>query len=210
MSMQTRNATVCIRLKYINNRKEIMAFIATGPTKDDYWLVNGSKEFSILPANTITGWDIDLPIRLHVGNVAYGQIHMQKHVYQIKDRLKRSIPELVYYKLGQGATIYNTEKSMKIKLKFGLAPDALIVMERRYMWLDDGNKDEYLSMTTIYPAGRPLDGEPIGRYDGSINQRLMLAKAKAAAEAAVAAVAEDQAASTAAGATSQPAAPAKV
>jgi hypothetical protein len=210
MSVQTPNATVCIGLKYVNNRKETMAFIATGPTEDDYWLVNGSKEFSILPANTITGWDIDLPIRLHVGNVAYGQIHMQKHVYQIKDRLKRSIPELVHYKLGQGATIYNTEKSTKIKLKFGLVPGALIVMERRYMWLDDGKKDEYLSMTTIYPPWRPLDGEPIGRYDGSMNQRLMLAKAKAAAEAAVAVVAEEQATSAAAGATPQPPAPAKV
>jgi hypothetical protein len=45
---------------------------SSGVTKDDYWLVDGSRDFSLLPANTITGWDIDLPIRLHVGNVAYG------------------------------------------------------------------------------------------------------------------------------------------
>lgn len=155
------------------------SFIASGTTKDDYWLVDGHKDFSILPANTITGWDIDLPIRLHVGNVAFGQIHMQKHVYELKDRMKRSIPELVYYKLGQGADIYNTENSRKIKLKFGLTPNALICMERRFLELGGGKIDEYLSMVTIYPPRGQLDGHSIGRYDSSF-QRLATAKAKAA------------------------------
>jgi hypothetical protein len=163
-------------------------FIAGGLSKDDYWFVNGSKDFSILPANTITGWDIDLPIRLHVGTVFFGQIHMQKHVYDLKDRMRRAIPELVYYKLSQGAAIYTTETDLKIKLKFGLTPNALICMERRYWNLGGGKRDEYLSMVTIYPPRGQLDGEPLGRYEGSY-QRLALAKANAAAAAAAATVA---------------------
>ncbi len=159
------------------------SFIPTGATKDDYWLVNGSRDFSLLPANTITGWNIDLPIRLHVGNVAFGQIHMQKHLREFKDRLNRTIPELIYYKLGQGGTIYNTEKDIKFKIKFGLAPDALVLMERRYVKLGAGERDEYLSLVSFFPSRSRLDGTPVGRYDSN-NQRLCIAKAKAHADAA--------------------------
>lgn len=161
------------------------SFIVTGSSKNDYWLVDGNRDFSFLPANTITGWTIDLPIRLHLGNIAYGQIHMQKHLYQFKDRRKRSVPELIYYKLGQGAEIYNTETDVKLKFKFGLYPNALVFMEKRYLYLTGGKREDYLSLVSFYPPNsNRSEGKPIGRY-GSHNQRLTLAKVKAAEEAMV-------------------------
>ena len=180
-------------------------FIPTGTTVDDYWLVDGSKDFSFLPANTLTGWTIDLPIRLHVGNISFGQIHMQKHLYQFNDRQKRNVPELIHYKLGQGADIYGAETKVKIKFKCGLAPNALITLERRYTKLGDGAIDEYLSLVTFYPPRIPPDGMKIGRYDSSF-QRQAVANAKAAAQAAAAAAA---AAQQTAGSPPQPVAPVK-
>jgi len=166
------------------------SFIATGTTADDYWLVNGSKDFSILPAGTLPSWTIDLPIRLHVGvQESYGQLHMEKHLNQFHDRLKRSIPELIYVKLGQGASIFDTDKPVKKKFQFGTIFQAFLFVERRYKDLDDGTRDEYLSMVSFYPPKRYQmqdTKDAIARYDSG-NVRIAVAKTQAIAAAATAA-----------------------
>jgi hypothetical protein len=117
---------------------------------------------------------------------------MQKHLASFKDRQKRTIPELIHYKLGQCGNIYNTEKELKHKIKFGLAPDAVVLMERRYVNLPKGKRDEYLSLVTFFPSSGRLDGVPIARYD-SHNQRLCIAAAITKAAAVISSAAEAEA-----------------
>jgi hypothetical protein len=168
------------------------SFIATGEAEDDYWLVDGCRDFSILPANTITGWTMDLPIRLHVGVAeSYGRLHMEKHLDQFRDRWKRSIPELIYYKLGHGASIFNTDKPIKKKLQFGTTPKAFLFLEKRFKKLDGDARDEYLSLVSFYPPKQYQIENPnnaIAHYDSG-NLRLCQAMTKAAAEAAASAAA---------------------
>jgi hypothetical protein len=170
-------------------------FFATGSDVDDYWLVDGSKDFSILPANTITGWTIDLPIRMHVGRYeSHGHIHMERHRDQFRDRMKRTIPELVHYKLGHGAAIFDTDKDVKKLFQFGTKFEAFLFVERRYAKLPSGALDEYLSMVSFYPPRPNQKRDPndaIARYD-SANLRLCQVQTKAAAQAAALQAAQDQ------------------
>lgn len=152
----------------------MVSFTSSGDTADDFWLADGSRNFSILPANTITGWTIDLPLRLHIGvKEAYGRLHMEKHLIQFHDRWSRSIPELIYHKLGHSAAIFTTDKQTKMKLQFGTTFKAILIVERRYKDLDDGTRDEYLSMVSFYPPRQSQIEDPnnsIASYD-SFNLR---------------------------------------
>lgn len=147
-------------------------FTKSGDEEEHFWLVNGSPNFSVMPANTISIFQEDLPIRLHVGNMSYGQIHTEKH-WTIKTAGNRTIPELIHFKLGQSGAIYCTEKNSKIKITMGIAPGGLMLMEYRFR--NVGNqKENYLSVTTFYgPMRRAPDGQPIGRYQGRPLPRLM-------------------------------------
>ena len=143
----------------------MMIFTKTGATARDFWLADNSATFAVFPANTISLFNRDLPIRLHVGNQAYGACHIEKH-WVPKTARQRTIPELIYHKLGQSGTIYNTENSKKLKITMGLSPGGLMVMEYRYQQLDE-QTDEYLSITTFYgPQRSRVDGMVIGRYPG--------------------------------------------
>lgn len=105
-----------------------MIFTKTGTTERDFWLVDNSTTFAIFPANTIRMFNRALPIRLHVGNQAYGACHIEKH-WIPKTSGQRTIPELIYHKLGQAGAIYNTESNKKLKITMALSPGGLMVLE---------------------------------------------------------------------------------
>ncbi len=143
-----------------------MKFKPSGSGKYDLWIIDhGSHEchdFGILPANTIKQLESDVPIRLNVGNKYFGQVHIErKHGHWVKKH-NLTVPELVYYKLGQPGKIFCTEKDSKIKLSLSIQPSALLVLEL----IELNSNDPHLSITTLYELNSYLDGRPIGRYKG--------------------------------------------
>ena len=51
-------------------------FTQTGTGQYDYWLLDGGKAFSTIPANTLPSISVDMPIRLQVGNGYFGSTHI--------------------------------------------------------------------------------------------------------------------------------------
>ena len=90
-------------------------FTKSGDSENDFWLVDNCFYFATFKANAIPMFDRDLPIRLHVGNFSYGQIHTEKH-WTPKTAGNRSVPELIHYKLGQSGNTFNAEKEKKITI----------------------------------------------------------------------------------------------
>ncbi len=110
-------------------------FTATGKRPKDLWLVDGSTAFGFIPAKIVSGVEAQLPILLHVGNVAYGEVHIAKRHGHWVARQKKTVPELVYEKLGQQGRIYCTEVQNKFKISLRLAPESLGDFQQRlYRW----------------------------------------------------------------------------
>jgi hypothetical protein len=83
-----------------------MFFKVTGAKKNDTWLVDDSPNFAIFPANTIQLIEVDTPIWLKVGNNIFGETHIKtRHDYWVSKH-KKTVPELVHFKLGQSGNIY--------------------------------------------------------------------------------------------------------
>lgn len=140
-------------------------FTKTGEQATDFWLADGSETFSIFPANTVKAFPRDIPIKLHVGNSSYGQIHTEKH-WTVKGAGNRTIPQLIHFKLGQSGNVYMTEVQRKMKITLGVVPGGLMILEHRN--LHDAGKliDEYFSVITFYQHRSQIDGDKIGRYQG--------------------------------------------
>lgn len=129
-----------------------------------HWLINGQRDFALIPAGVMRGFDVDLPVRLQNGNpYSFGYTHIEKRMKWVKS-ISEGIPELIYAKLGQSGQVWSTELESKIKIVMQLAPEAMLVLTEQDRTRQGG--DRYLSVTTIYnPRGSAhLDGELIGRY----------------------------------------------
>jgi len=136
-------------------------FTTTGNQHKDYWLVNGSRDFSIFPAGIIESITNDIPIHLKVGNKFYGEMHIRNsHARWYKEKGFNCAAELIHTKLSHTGTIYCTESQSKIKIMMMLNPSALLLLEHRV------SPHHHFSVTTIYIARSKLDGEIIGRYPG--------------------------------------------
>lgn len=139
----------------------MLVFEAEGSDKDQFWLINGSRDFAILPA--IQNFP-PLPIRLHVGNPDFGEAHLYKH------RLKWPMPmrnlsgaEILHRKLRNSGDIYTTEGAKKKKVALYVKPSALLVVQHRYLWVEN-QQECYWSVISLHPRSGKLDGEVIGRY----------------------------------------------
>jgi hypothetical protein len=106
--------------------------------------------------------DTSIPIWLRVGSSpAFGEKHIQdRHGHWVK-RHNMTVPELVYFKLGQHGNVYCTEKNSKIKVTLTITPSALLVLD-----LITHIGQPHFSVTTLYHHQGPLDGRIIGRYKG--------------------------------------------
>lgn len=139
-----------------------MDFKPTGTKKNDVWLVDGSRDFAIFPANIIPDIKADTPIWLKVGDNYFGETHIRTKHYHWVNIHKKSVPELVHFKLGQSGNIYCTETNSKLKISLSLTPGALLVLE-----LIVSNTDPHFSVITLYAhPNRQLDGQSLGRYRG--------------------------------------------
>jgi hypothetical protein len=124
------------------------------------WLVDDSPDFAFFPGGIVAGLDEPTPIRLKVGNAAYGEIHIWKrHGHWVK-RTGMDVPALVHEKLGHSGPVYNTESGSKLKVSLRLSPSALLVLEL----IERGTM--HFSVTSLYAHPAHLDGQIIGRYSG--------------------------------------------
>jgi hypothetical protein len=136
-----------------------MEFTKTGDLEDDFWLVDGSDVFAIMPA---TADFPELPIKLHIGTPDYGSVHMAKHRIKWPRHIQRmSDLEILYNKLAGAGKIWCSEKNSKVKITLSLSPSALLILELRY-----NEVGKYWSVTTLYPYNKQPDGSIIGRYPG--------------------------------------------
>jgi len=144
-------------------------FTVTGDDRDDWWCVDGSPNFTILPASIIQTLSINAPVWLKVGTPDYGVNHiLARHSNWVNEH-KMSVPELVYLKLGQSGDIYCTERNSKLKLSLAIHPQALVVLD-----LIKNCDTTHFSVTTIYGHNRGLDGDRIGRYPGRDRAQQMI------------------------------------
>lgn len=134
-------------------------FTCTGTKKTDLWLADGSENFAWFPGNLLTTLTEPAPIRLHVGDFAFGQVHIDNAPGRAAwlKKLKTDTPSLIWGKLQHRAPVYLSDKPGALKLSFRFSPEALMVLE----WRNSGG---YFSVVTIYSHPTHLDGQHIGRY----------------------------------------------
>ena len=139
-------------------------FTKSGDWKDDFWLVNGSKDFSMMPATK--DFPEPYPIRLHIGTPDYGSVHLEKHRHKWPKKMQEMlVVEILYEKLKGAGKIWLSESDSKVKVTLTISPSAILILTLKYM-----GSVKYWSVTSIYPFSKTPDGDVIGRYCGMKNK----------------------------------------
>jgi hypothetical protein len=137
----------------------ITSLAATGSRADDLWLVNGTSDLAWLSPkllrSVLENQTDSVPVRLHVGNLAYGQRHIEHRHGHWLNKHGTNAQMLVWQKLQHPAQVYLSDKKGGLKLSFRFAPEALMVLEWR---------QTCFSVVTLYSHPQHTDGQPIGRY----------------------------------------------
>jgi hypothetical protein len=145
----------------MTGKERLLPEFSLGPkgTKDQFWLINGHPDFSIIPAGVLADFPADTPIRLPAGDKKYGAIHIgDKHGHWVKKHQPNGcVATLVHRKLSQPGKIFTTESSDKLSLMMRLAPEAFMVLKVM---------DGFFSVTTLYLKNRSIDDQELGRYSG--------------------------------------------
>lgn len=131
---------------------------------DDFWTVNGSRTFGIMPGRLIES-KTDLPICLQRGTPIWGSVHIErKHRVWLRMHRKGddAVPWLIWQKCQQSGTVWTTESSSKYKVMMQLRPSALLVFGVE----TPSTGTDYLKVITLYPRDGSLDGTIVGRYVG--------------------------------------------
>lgn len=133
-------------------------FSVTGTHKKDYYLINGSPDFAVIPAGVIRGVDQEMPIRLPYGDTTFGAQHIiSRHGKWVKDNEPNGcVATLVWQKLLQRGSMF-VELESKLNLSLKLNPSALLILK---------HLDGFYSVTTLYHHQRPAKGQLIGTYKG--------------------------------------------
>lgn len=134
-------------------------FTCTGTQKHDLWLVDGSKDFAWFPGGIVPEFPIDLPIRLHVGDNLFGDVHITKKHGHWVSKVGLPVPELVWKKLQTGGFIYSAEKEQRLNFSLRISPDSLMVLDWRSV-----KAEAYFSVVTLYAHPSKVDGMVLGRY----------------------------------------------
>jgi len=134
-------------------------FTQSGTGKYDYWLLDGGKVFSSIPANTLPSISIDMPIRLQVGDGRFGSTHITARHGKWLQRYQPDgcVATFVHKKLSTSGKILLLEEKDKVGLALTLNPDSALILR---------NIGDFFSIITIYYKKSGLIGEEIGRYTG--------------------------------------------
>lgn len=133
-------------------------FTTTGFHDKDYYLINGSPDFAVIPAKRVTNIDVDMPIRLPYGNALFGAQHiMHKHgKWVLENEPTGCVATFVWRKLSQRGSIH-VEQLSKLSLCLKMNPGALLVLKKL---------DGFYSVTTMYFYDRSPKGQHLGTYYG--------------------------------------------
>jgi hypothetical protein len=132
-------------------------FSTTGSRRIDLWLVDGSPEFGWL-SMTYVGLVAELaPIHLKVGDCSFGQLHIEQRHGHWVNKLKTTVPELVWSKLQRPAQIYGVTPLGRFVFSFRFSPEAVMIIEWRV-------KESCYSVVTLYSHPQKIDGRHLGRY----------------------------------------------
>lgn len=134
------------------------SFTVTGTHKKDYYLLNGSPDFAVIPAGTVAGISIPMPIRLPYGDSLFGAQHiLARHErWVLENESTGCVATLVWKKLSQRGSIF-VEQETKLNLSLKINPSALLILKQL---------DGFYSVTTLYYHQRPAKGQLIGTYQG--------------------------------------------
>ncbi|MFA0238040.1 MULTISPECIES: hypothetical protein [Vibrio] len=122
-------------------------FTPQGTHKNDYIEVDGEIDWAIIPAHTLPGQKVDMPIRLRVGDQDFGEKHIYHGHADWLTKIKRSASELVWEKLSlQGGKFFKGKKK-RHNLYVNLTPHCLIVLERQQ---DRATNTHFYSIVTMY------------------------------------------------------------
>jgi len=140
------------------SEKTLPSFTTTGVHHKDYYLINGSPNFAVIPAKRIKDIDVDMPIRLPYGNALFGANHiMHKHGKWVLENEKTGcVATFVWRKLSQRGSIH-VEQVSKLSLCLKMNPGALLGLKKL---------DGFYSVTTMYFYDRPPKGQTLGNYYG--------------------------------------------
>lgn len=153
-------------------------FSTTGSKHSDFWLADGAQDFGWLRGGLVEGFNQPAPIRLHVGNAAFGQVHIDiRHGHWIQ-RQNTTTPELAWAKLQYPAQLYEAIPVGRLAFSFRFSPASVMIVE----WKQGGS---YFSIFTMYShPNRPIDGRSLGRYKPLTNPKEFLDKVDEAKEKA--------------------------
>lgn len=139
---------------------QVPNFTTTGAHKKDYYLLNGSPDFAVIPSGVIKGIDQAMPIRLPYGDTSFGAFHIKhKHgEWVTKNEPTACVATLVWKKLTQRGSMF-IEVDSKLNLSLKINPSALLILKQL---------DGFYSVTTLYHHQRAAKGQLIGTYQGSV------------------------------------------
>jgi len=140
------------------NSSKVPCFTTTGTHKKDYYLLNGSPDFAVIPAGVIRGVEQAMPIRLPYGDPSFGAQHiMIRHgKWVVENEASGCVATLVWRKLSQRGSMF-IEEQPKLNLSLKISPSALLVLKQL---------DGFYSVTTLYHHQRAAKGQMIGTYLG--------------------------------------------
>lgn len=132
-------------------------FTQSGSGAYDFWLIDGSPDFAVIPANIIPGITKETPIRLQNGHAGFGVHHIiQRHGHWISiNEPSGCVATITHRKLSQAGTIYSSNGKFSIAMR--MAPDAFMVLQHEKI---------FFTVVTMYYKRGPIDDEKIGRYLG--------------------------------------------
>lgn len=128
--------------------------------EEDFWTVDGERNFGIMPAGLTPITADSVPILLHRGDAAWGETHIRCGHQPWLNKLKMTAPQLVWMKCQQSGQLFDPQDSRhKFTIALTVAPTALLVL--RFV-----QKDGIFTVVTLYNRNRPPGGILIGRYVG--------------------------------------------
>lgn len=127
--------------------------------EEDYWTVDGSHCFGIIPGGLTPITQLDMPIWLHHGTDEWGAKHILKKHGHWLTKIKMNAPELVWHKCQQTGIVHDTSSTSKFTIAMEIAPSALMVL--RFV-----KKDDLFTVVTFYYRDRSPEGTMLGRYVG--------------------------------------------
>lgn len=135
-------------------------FRPSGTKPRDFWLIDGSCDFAVIPGGVFTGIDVNTPIRLQNGTPHYGFQHIRsRHNHWVtRQEPTGCIATLLHRKLSQSGRLHVAEAE-KLTLAMRVSPEAVVIL--RHI-----RPAGFLTVVTMYYRQGAIEGDSLGRYLG--------------------------------------------